>query len=143
MESRAKGLALATTAAVAVTAAVVGVTTTQTGRDAVAVTESPLSNELAARPEQPMPIHPPSLFQFNRFVLDAQSAAYYPKWVAANCGASRGGTPLTPLPETDAFRWYGYRDAIKKGTRIDAPVMVTAYGRSLVDAGLIVLQAAP
>lgn len=134
-------VAVAVGATAAGTALTIDHTTTAS---AVTVAESPLSNELAATPHEPLPPVTGAVLEFFRkFVNDSQAAAYYPKWVAGNCGCARGGTPANPLAFTDAARWFSFRDALLAGGRPDYPPMTTFYGKALADAGLIALNGAP
>ena len=89
---------------------------------------------------------PPSavmLSGFATFVDDVQAASYYGSWVAANCGATSGGTPAKPTPRSDAGRWYTFRDGllgVLASHRPAVPVMRTKLGKALVDAGELALN---
>lgn len=132
----------------ALVAAVVAVTAGATGlavsRDSSSpVTESPLSNEMVATPVVTTPLPPltgGSFAAFQKFVTDTQAAKLYQNWIAANCGAPNGGTPVAPRPGTEAARWYAFRNALLNAQRVPAPAMTTFYGRALIDAGIILLN---
>jgi hypothetical protein len=67
------------------------------------------------------------LDDFKRFVVDAESGSQYAKWAHDNPG--------------ELGRWQAFRDLILAGARPALPVMTTAHGRELVDAGVVYLDA--
>lgn len=68
------------------------------------------------------------LEDFKKFVTDTQNEAYYKKWIH--------DSPIL------ASKWYSFRDAILAGQRPTPPDMGNNfYGKSLVDTGLIYLNA--
>lgn len=69
------------------------------------------------------------LSDFKRFVTDAESGGQYTTWASAN--------------PAEAFRWLAFRNAILIGSRPPVPLMTTAHGRELVDAGVLYLDAIP
>jgi hypothetical protein len=102
--------------------------------------EGPKSNSISVMATG---VHLPSLEVFIRFVADIQKAAYYTKWVAANCGAINGGTPTLPTTASDAGKWFAFRDAILAKQRPNAPSVISFFGKGLIDAGVLTLTPTP
>lgn len=62
------------------------------------------------------------LDDFKRYVGDVYASTLYKNWAAAN--------------PADHTRWTTFANAIIAGQRPAAPVMATAFGKSLIDVGV-------
>lgn len=83
-----------------------------------------------------------ALDDFKKFVTDAQSSGSYANWARDNHGDANYSI-TNPGPGSDLALWYAFRDALLAGQRPAAPSMHTAFGRELIDGGILYLDATP
>lgn len=86
-----------------------------------------------------------ALDDFKKFVADAERGQQYKNWANDNCGKAidKNATIENPVEGSDLAKWYAFRDAILAGQRPNAPIMNTAHGDELIDAGVMYLHYNP
>lgn len=87
-------------------------------------------------PPPPPPLTDTDLFKESLVYLD--NASLYDNWIKANCGKNRGGTPESPASDSEAGKWFTYRDAVLSGQHPTKPTMATAFGSFLVSLGDVI-----
>jgi hypothetical protein len=86
-----------------------------------------------------------ALTDFKTFIADAQAGSQYQAWLRDNSGLTAAQKKQSPLPaptsSSDAGKWFAFRDAILAGAHPAVPLLSSAHGRELADAGVLYLDA--
>lgn len=75
-----------------------------------------------------------------QFINDVQASNAYLAWARDNHGG-KGYSIDNPKTGSELQKWMVFRDQLLRGTRPVPPAMVTAFGRAIVDAGVLYLDA--